>query len=151
DPIRNVQIGRDQHEPEIGFRRDHAQSQKLGGLHRANFLDERRERDLRVALLVCAKQLPLPMLDPVKKMETMPALFRDQRSVVLVHRGATGAFAGRGKWARQYSSPSRETRNSRLGSLASVAPQVAHLWRGSDSVSRDCTSKRRRRSLTSWR
>src|SRR5207248_9919916 len=117
----------------------------------ANFLDERRERDLRVALFVGAEQLPLPMLNPVEEMETMPALFGNQRGVVLVHRGETGAFAGRGRCARQYSSPSRDTRNSRLGSLASVAPHVAHLWRGSDSGSRDCTSNRRRRSLTSWR
>ena len=43
----------------------------------------------------------------------------------------TAALAGRGRCARQYSSPSRATRNSRLGSVNSVAPQVAHLWSGS--------------------
>src|SRR3954447_19561734 len=140
-----MQIGRNEHETEIGFRRDHAEGEKLGRFERADFLDERRERDLRVALFVRAEQLPLAVLDPVKEMEAMPALFGDQRRVVLVHRGETGASAGRGKCARQYSSPSRATRNSRLGSLNSVAPQVAQRCSGSSSP-RAWISKRFRRT-----
>ena len=80
----------------------------------------------------------------------MPALFGNERRFVFTHRASvsgernwvkpaavearfrqTAAFAGRGRCAMQYSSPSRATRNSRLGSLNSVAPQVAQRWSGS--------------------
>jgi hypothetical protein len=49
----------------------------------------------------------------------------------------TAALADRGRCAMQYSSPSRATRNSRLGSDNSVAPHVAHLCNGSVCPSRD--------------
>src|SRR5207253_9290014 len=37
------------------------------------------------------------------------------------------AVCAEGRCATQYSSPSRATRKSRLGSVSSVAPQTAHL------------------------
>ena len=52
-----MQIGRDQHEPEIGFRRHDTQREQLRGFERANFLDKRRERDLRRPLLLRAEQV----------------------------------------------------------------------------------------------
>ena len=57
-------------------------------------------------------------------------------------------------WLRcgmQYSSPLRATRNSRFGSLTSVAPQIAHRCKASTSASRVCISNRRRRVVTSRR
>ena len=83
-----MQIGRDQHEPEIGFRRDHAHGEQLRVLERADFLHERSEARLRFALLFGAQELPLAELDPVIQMEAMPALFGNERSVVLVHTTA---------------------------------------------------------------
>src|SRR5207302_10887054 len=131
---------------------------------RADFLHERSKRRFRRALLVWAEQLPLAEFNPVKEMEAMPTLFGNKRGFVFTHRASvsgerngvkarcrqTGAFAGRGRWAMQYSSPSRATRNSRLGSLNSVAPHVAHLCSGSSSL-RDWISKRWRRTATSFR
>src|SRR5204862_690790 len=55
-----------------------------------------------------------------------------------------------GKWSMQYSSPSRETRNSRSGSLNSVLPQTLHLCSGSVSL-RESSSYLCRRVVTSRR
>jgi hypothetical protein len=49
-----------------------------------------------------------------------------------------------GKWGTQYSSPFRATRKSRLGSESSVAPHVAHLCSGSDSLRVDVSNRSRR-------
>src|SRR5947207_449532 len=81
-----MQIGRDQHETDVRFRRDHAQSEELSRFQSANFLDEGRERDLPVSLFLRTEQLPLSLLNPVIEMEAMPALLGNQRRVVLVHR-----------------------------------------------------------------
>src|SRR3954453_9426926 len=121
-------------------------------------------------MLFRRQQLPLPKLNPVKQMEAVPSLFRNKRTIRFTHgrcqcrKGAelgqadasertesVERVAALGRGGRQYSSPSRETRNSRFGSLCSVAPQVAQRWSGSASLCAVCTSKRRRLAATSRR
>src|SRR3982751_3368833 len=82
-----MQIRRDEHETEIRFRRHLAKSKKLGGGKRPDFLDQTGEGNLCMALLHRVEELPLPVFDAVKKMQTMPALLRDERRGTWIHGG----------------------------------------------------------------
>src|SRR5260370_25228704 len=169
-----MQIRRDQHETEVRFRRHHAKGEQLRRFHCAHFLHERCKIRFRGVLFVATEQLPLSVFDPVKQMQTMPAFFGNESRVLVGHRvsfifeksrsrvahasrvlypddrSSATPLCARGKCALHYSSPSRETRNSRFGSLNSVAPQTAHLCNGSVSL-RDSRAKRLRRAETSPR
>src|SRR5437763_6362517 len=83
-----MQVGRDQHEGDVGFRSNDAERKQLGFLGRANFLDDLRERDLGSALFVGAEQLPLREINSVKQMETMPSFLRNERSVFVGHHAS---------------------------------------------------------------
>ena len=78
DPVRDLQVRRDEHETEIRFRRHLAEGEQLSGFQRAGFLHQRGERDFRGPLLGGVEQLPLAIFDPVKEMEAMPAILRDE-------------------------------------------------------------------------
>ena len=81
--------------PEIGLRRDHAEGEQLCRIERADFLHERRKRDLRLALFVRTEQLPLAKLDPVKKMQAMPAFLREPSRVALFSSAISAGVAAR--------------------------------------------------------
>ena len=83
DPICRVQIGRDQHEAEIRFRRNDAQSEQLGRFEARISWTSDESAILAVRCSSALSNCHCAELDPVKKMETMPALFGNKRSVFL--------------------------------------------------------------------
>src|SRR5439155_2411828 len=120
----------------IRFRRNETQREQLRLFCGTDFLHDLREGDLGHALFIGSEQLPLCEIDPVKKVETMPALFGNEGSVLVGHRLnfrseegrsrcmrvfarrerypellllAVPAAWGFGKCGRQYSSPLRAT------------------------------------------
>ena len=99
DPIGVMQIRRDQHESEIGLRRDDAESEQLRVLQRAHFLHERGKPRFRLTLFLGAQQLPLTELNSVKQMQAVPALFWNER-VALFVRNLRGVSAARRSGSR---------------------------------------------------
>ena len=106
DPVHVLQIRGDEHETEIRFRCYLAKSQNWVDSKRAGFLDQSGEGDLCIALLGGVEELPLTVFDPVKEMQTMPAILRNEWRGSRIH---DGNFRGRGDGVKQsalVSSPS---------------------------------------------
>ena len=86
DLVGGLQVGSDQHESEIGLRRHDAEGKQLRGVDCPDLLNELRQICFGRILFFTVEQLPLPVFDPVKQMETMPAFLGDERGAFVGHR-----------------------------------------------------------------
>ena len=55
---------------------------------RADFLRDFRKRGFGLALLISAEELPLRKIDSIKKMQAVPALFRNKPRILIGHRAS---------------------------------------------------------------
>src|SRR5438093_11275242 len=104
-----MQVGRDQHKGQISFRSNDTQGKQLRLLGGANFLHDLRKHGFGDTLLLAGEQLPLREIDPVKKVQTMPAFFWNKGSIFVGHRAS---FRRGGNWSRAARSQMAEVATS---------------------------------------
>src|SRR5260221_11542658 len=73
-----MEIGSEQHEPQIRFRRNDAECQKLGFIGGSDLLNQRRYRGFGLNLFLLAQQPPGSVVDAIKQVEDMPTFFRTE-------------------------------------------------------------------------
>src|SRR5258708_40145472 len=73
-----MEIGSEQHEPQIRFRRNDAECQKLGFISGSNLLNQRGYRGFGLNLFLLAQQPPGSVVDAIKQWKAGPTFFRPE-------------------------------------------------------------------------